>query len=245
MHYLIHIYRGSPDHQHWDTFSLEAKGGTTIISALMEIERHPVTVEGKQVSPIVWESSCLEEVCGSCSMVINGKPRQACSTQVSALLATSPEIHLSPLSKFPLIRDLIVDRSGMLENLQHAYAWVEEREQKGIGPPMLPHQQALIHALASCMSCGCCVEACPQVNPSTSFVGAAVIAQAHLFHTHPLNHAHRQERLHFLMKDHGLRHCGNAQNCVKVCPKQLPLTDSIAEMGRATTRQLVHDLFSF
>jgi succinate dehydrogenase / fumarate reductase iron-sulfur subunit len=92
------------------------------------------------------------------------------------------------------------------------------------------------------MSCGCCLEACPQfqVEPDekkwdTSFVGAHAISQARLFNLHATGAQLESERLDALMGPGGVADCGNAQNCVQVCPKHIPLTESIAAIGRATT----------
>jgi len=85
------------------------------------------------------------------------------------------------------------------------------------------------------MTCGCCVEACPQFSDKTSFIGPAAISQAILFNAHPTGSAERDDRLEVLAGPGGIADCGNSQNCVNVCPKEIPLTDSIAKAGRDTT----------
>jgi succinate dehydrogenase / fumarate reductase iron-sulfur subunit len=89
------------------------------------------------------------------------------------------------------------------------------------------------------MTCGCCLEACPQVNGGSSFIGPAAINQVRLFNLHPSGKMHAAERLETLMGEGGIEGCGKAQNCVVACPKEIPLVDSIAAMGRATTKQLL------
>jgi len=93
----------------WEEFELPWHSGMNVISSMMEIARNPVTRDGKPTTPITYDSNCLEEVCGSCAMLINGKARMACSALVDKL---EQPIRLEPLSKFPVIRDLAVDRSG-------------------------------------------------------------------------------------------------------------------------------------
>ena len=131
------------------------------------------------------------------------------------------------------IRDLAVDRSVLFENLKAVKAWVpiDGTYDLGAGPRMLPEEQEQAYPLSRCISCCCCMEACPQFNESTGFVGAATISQVRLFNTHPTGKALRTERLHALMGDGGIHECGYAQNCVEVCPKDIPLTRSIAEVG--------------
>jgi succinate dehydrogenase / fumarate reductase iron-sulfur subunit len=87
------------------------------------------------------------------------------------------------------------------------------------------------------------MEACPQFNDSTGFVGAATISQVRLFNTHPTGKSLKAERLTALMGDGGIQECGYAQNCVEVCPKDIPLTKSISEVGREVMKKAILDFF--
>jgi succinate dehydrogenase / fumarate reductase iron-sulfur subunit len=87
------------------------------------------------------------------------------------------------------------------------------------------------------------MEACPQFNESTGFVGAATISQVRLFNSHPTGKALKNERLDALMGDGGIQECGYAQNCVEVCPKDIPLTKSISEVGKDVMKKAVLDFF--
>ena len=71
---------------HWETFEIPYRRNLNVISALMDIRKNPVTVEGKQTTPPVWDMSCLEQVCGICTMVIDGTVRQSCSALIDDLL---------------------------------------------------------------------------------------------------------------------------------------------------------------
>ncbi|HEV8050886.1 MAG TPA: 2Fe-2S iron-sulfur cluster-binding protein, partial [Parachlamydiaceae bacterium] len=73
--FILKVYRGSPGNQYWEEFTLKRVPAANIISSLMEIQKNPFNKNGEKVAPVVWEQGCLEEVCGSCSMLINGKPR--------------------------------------------------------------------------------------------------------------------------------------------------------------------------
>lgn len=226
----------------WEEFSIPYRPGMNVIACLMEIQRQPVTRDGRRTSPPVWESNCLEEVCGACSMVINGRVRQACSALIDHL--TQPVV-LEPMSKFPLVRDLVVDRSRMFEALKRVRAWVpiDGTHALGPGPRVDPHGQQVAYAFARCMTCGCCLEACPQVNARSAFMGAFVFGQVRLFNMHPTGAMHADERLEAIMGPGGIADCGNAQNCAAVCPKEIPLTEAIAEVGRQTTRYMVRRFF--
>jgi succinate dehydrogenase / fumarate reductase iron-sulfur subunit len=87
------------------------------------------------------------------------------------------------------------------------------------------------------------MEACPQFNDNTGFVGAATISQVRLFNEHATGKALKTERLHALMGDGGIQECGYAQNCVEVCPKDIPLTKSISAVSGQVMKQAIKDLF--
>jgi succinate dehydrogenase / fumarate reductase iron-sulfur subunit len=225
----------------WEEFTVPRLPMMNVISILMEIQKKPVTGAGTATSPVAWDSHCLEEVCGACTMLVNGKVRQACSALVDKL--TEP-IQLAPMTKFPVVRDLIVDRSRMFGDLKKIKAWVpiQGTYDLGAGPRLTPSQQEVAYNLSLCMTCGCCLEVCPQINPKTSFIGPAAISQVRLFNIHPTGRNIAGERIESLMEPGGISDCGNAQNCVQVCPKDIPLTTSIGEMGRQVTVHAVKTL---
>ena len=227
---------------YWQEFTIPHKERLNIIACLQEIQRNPLTASGKTVSPVTWDCNCLEEVCGSCTMVINGKVRQACTALVDSLLQP---IILEPMSKFPVIRDLQVDRSRIFKNLKKAQAWIEidGTHDIGKGPIMSDKVRAQRYALSECMSCGCCLEACPQFSLSNKFMGAATFSQVRLFNLHPSGSMLKDERLESVMGEGGIADCGNAQVCVEVCPKNIPLTESIADIGKQTSLQILKNIF--
>ena len=213
-----------------------------VISALMEIRRNPVNAEGKKTTPVNWEMVCLEEVCGACSMVINGRPRQSCTALVDQF--TQP-IKLEPMKTFPVVRDLVVDRQFMFDSLKKIKAWVpiDGTYDLGEGPRMPERKRQWAYELSKCMTCGVCLEACPNVNDNSNFMGPALMSQVRLFNTHPTGAMNKDERLATIMGDGGIGECGNSQNCVVACPKGIPLTTSIAAMNRATSVQLFKNFF--
>src|SRR3984957_7997011 len=155
-----------PETRHWEEFEIAWQPQMNVISALMEIQKAPVTTEGKTVAPVVWECVCLAEVCGSCTMIINGKPRQSCPALVYQIAPNGETITLEPMTKFPLVRDLIVDRSRMFNDLKKVKAWIQldGSYELGPGPRQSQENQEEAYPLSRCMTCGCCLEACPQLN---------------------------------------------------------------------------------
>lgn len=259
---------GPGETSYWERHRVAYESDMNVISVLQKIATQAKTTEGRLVNPVAWDCNCLEEVCGACTMVINGRVRQACSALVDKLMQEdSAEIELRPMSKFPVVRDLMIDRGRMFQGLKRVKGWipVDGYYNAGAGPRVSNAEQQVAYPLSECMTCGCCVEACPQyskieiepragesdedwTNRKTAaydkgFVGAAAISQAVLFNTHPTGKMNAGERLDALMGEGGVHQCGNAQNCVAVCPKNIPLTESIARAGRALTVHAIKKIF--
>lgn len=234
---------GSNGNMTWEKFEIPYRPNMNVTSALMEIAANPVTTDGKETAPISYDSNCLEEICGSCSMLINGKARMACSALIDKF---EQPLKLEPLSKFPVIRDLQVDRSVLFENLKAVKAWVplDGTYDLGPGPRQNPQLQEELYPLSNCISCCICMEVCPQFNVATGFVGAATIAQAKLFNENPTGQVLKADRLRALMGEGGIQDCSYAQNCVNACPKELPLTRAISDVGRDVTIQAIKDFFT-
>lgn len=249
---------GEPSY--WERHTVGRENDMNVISVLQRIAAQARTSDGNPVAPVAWDCNCLEEVCGACTMLVNGRVRQACTALVDRLLEEQPgEIELRPMTKFPVVRDLVVDRSRLFRSLQKVKAWipVDGYHDMGPGPRQSPEEQQRAYPLSQCMSCGCCLEACPQylkvemeradgetdeqfakrqqAEYDRHFIGAHAISQVVLFNTHPTGALSAGERLDALTAEGGLQVCGNAQNCVAVCPKEIPLTTSIARAGRSTT----------
>ncbi|MCC7086489.1 MAG: succinate dehydrogenase iron-sulfur subunit, partial [Pirellulales bacterium] len=235
---------GPGQSSYWQRFRVPYERDMNVISVLQRIAAMATTIDGQKVAPVTWDCNCLEEVCGACTMVINGRVRQACSALVDRLLEVNPsDIELRPASKFPVVRDLMVDRGRLFQTLKRIKAWipVDGYFGHGPGPRISPETQQQVYPLSECMSCGCCLEACPQYSKievfrhegetdeqfaarkqakyNRGFVGAAAISQTMLFNMHPTGQMNANERLEGLMSEGGIQECGNAQNCVAVCPK--------------------------
>ena len=252
---------------YWERFEVPHEPNMNVISVLQKIAAQARSQDGRKVAPVAWDCSCLEEVCGSCTMLINGRTRMACSALVDRLLAEDAEIELRPMTKFPVVRDLVVDRGRLFRALERVKAWVpvDDSYDHGPGPRIAPEEQEDAYPLAECISCGCCTEACPQFTKievarrddesaedfekrrraafDRAFVGPHAISQAMLFNSHPTGRMIADERLEALTSEGGIQMCGNAQNCVAVCPKKIPLTRSIARAGRAATVWAIKKLF--
>jgi len=268
--FLVRVLRQDRpgEDSYWQTFRVRYELNMNCISVLQKIAENSETTDGGHVAPVAWECNCLEEVCGACTMVINGRVRQACRALVDQLLEAQPaDIELRPMTKFPVVRDLVVDRSRMFVVLEKIRAWlpVDSYLDMGPGARQSQEEQQLAYFFSKCMTCGCCLEACPQFLKieltreagetwtdfrhrlreanQRAFIGAHAIAQVELFNSNPVGKMTAAERLDALTAEGGVQVCGNAQNCVKVCPKEIPLTTAIARAGRAATAHTLRKWF--
>ena len=204
----------------------------------------PITVDERPTTPVVWDCSCREAMCGSCAMLIDGKAALACKTSV---LDCRRPIVLEPLSKFPIIRDLRVDRTRMFDELGRALCWVEI---DGIGDMLegdcvideASDEQGFVERMLGCVMCGLCLEACPQVNDRSKYAGSFVFAQVLALNRHPIGRIDSGTRLIHLAKRGGVSDCGAAHNCEAVCPRGIPLVEAGARIGWDVMK---HSLKSF
>jgi succinate dehydrogenase / fumarate reductase iron-sulfur subunit len=176
-------------------------------------------------------------------MLINGRTRQSCSALVDKL---EHPITLEPMSKFPLVRDLFVDRQRLFNDLKRVKAWVpiDGTYDLGPGPAISQQEQEKQYPLSRCIACGCCLEACPQYTPVNEFVGAAILSQVRRFNEHPIGKALKDQRLDTMMEEGGVADCSKAGNCVEVCPKEIPLLESIATVQRQAGVHAIKKFFS-
>lgn len=156
--------------------------------------------------PISWDCSCKQKKCGACAMLINGRPRLACDTRLSEF--PKGKIALAPLRKFPVVRDLTVDRSIIFENLKALGSWLEkdaENDDTGIS-----------YDASRCLQCGCCLEVCPNFYAGGKFFGtAALMSASRLIAEAPDD---EKKRLYDAYNGHFYNGCGKSLACRDICP---------------------------
>ncbi|MBR1747352.1 MAG: succinate dehydrogenase [Clostridia bacterium] len=193
----------------FQTFDYEPEPEDTVATALTRLNAtEDLTDEtGAPATPIAWECSCLQKKCGACAMIINGRPRLACDARLSEL---GKRITLKPLGKFPVVKDLIVDREILRANLKTLNLWLSKDAQ-------LPEKKTdLAYTAGRCLQCGCCLEVCPNFYPGGTFFGTSVVPVT----TRVLTETDKESRsaIAKAYDKHYYEGCGKSLACVNVCP---------------------------
>ncbi len=221
---------------YWELFKLSAKPESTVTDLLAMIAKRPVNSRGESSTPVVFDRACGVGSCGACSLLINGKLMPACQATVKELGGL---ITVEPMKKFPLVRDLSVDKSSIEENLRELKAWPSQT----FGGAW---EKSLMNAtpdhLSLCTSCGQCLEACPKYNDHSPYRGAAALTQAWRFGQND-HGASQYDRMTMMMESGGIEDCGSTQNCVKACPVGIPLTKILGQLSWETTKEAAKRFF--
>ena len=222
---IVKIKRqNAPDAQaYWQTFAYNGPKHVTV-SAVLDALNYTddlFDVEGNPAPRIRWECSCMQAMCGGCAMVINGVPALACATFVDTVKKDT--LVLEPLSKFPVVADLIVDRSIIYEQLIQAQAYLEQVAASSKG------QYKQQYSVAKCLKCGLCLEVCPNYRPGGEFFGAILANESYLIASQS---AEKTPRIVKEYKTHFGAGCSKALSCQSVCPMEIETITSIMKMNR-------------
>ena len=214
----------SPDASpYWEVFDYDGPEDNSVAGGLDHLNYNDdmVNAAGEKSTRISWECSCLQGVCGACAMVICGRPALACETFLKDLKGA--ELTIRPLQKFPVIRDLTVDRSSIQENLRATNVFIGEYR------PASAEDQAHQYAAAKCLKCGLCLEVCPNYGSGKSFFGAAFANDCYLVAARSRD---RAGQIRAAYAEHFGNACSKSLSCVEVCPVKIPTLASIAKMNR-------------
>ena len=208
---------------YWQSFEYKGEKHVTV-SAVLDALNYTddlFDIDGNPAPRIRWECSCMQAVCGGCAMVINGVPCLACATYADKF--KGDELVLEPLSKFPVVSDLIVDRSVIYENLVKAKAFLDD-----IAKASEKHHKQQ-YSVAKCLKCGLCLEVCPNYHPGGEFYGAILANESYLIASQSQE---KNSQITKEYKKHFGAGCSKALSCQKVCPIGIETITSIMRMNR-------------
>ena len=209
------------------TYEIEEADGMTLFIALNEIRE-------KQDPSLQFDFVCRAGICGSCGMMINGRPTLACRTLTKNL---QPEISLAPLPVFELIADLSVNTGKWMRDMsERLNAWVHMQEQevdlRRLEEKMEPELAEKIYELDRCIECGCCISGCGTLRMREDFVGAMGLNKIARFRLDPRDQRSDEDFYELIGDDDGVFGCMSLLACHDVCPKNLPLSTQIAFLRR-------------
>lgn len=244
IHITVKIKRqeGPGEKSYFQSFDCAGDGELTVADLLRSLNEQEEIKDasGEIADPVGWECSCLEKKCGACAMLINGRPALACGVFLK-IAASEPskrgfrkrgEVVLEPLSRFPVVRDLMVDRSSMFEMLNKMKLWLEEKDWAGFN-----RDEKLEFSSGQCLMCGCCLEVCPNFIADGGFGGAAAMNAAFKMLGQQTRDSHFHEMAAEYRK-HFFNGCGQSFSCQAVCPAKLPLDEIQARANNYAARKL-------
>jgi fumarate reductase iron-sulfur subunit len=208
-------------------YEIEEAEGMTLFIALNEIRE-------QQDPSLQFDFVCRAGICGSCGMMIDGRPGLACRTLTKNL---GPEISLAPLPVFELIADLSVNTGKWMRDIsERLEAWLHMKEQEidlgRLEERMEPELAQKIYELDRCIECGCCIAGCGTVRMREDFVGAAGLNKIARFRLDPRDGRSDEDFYELIGDDNGVFGCMSLLGCHDMCPKNLPLATQIAFLRR-------------
>ncbi|MCD6433200.1 MAG: fumarate reductase iron-sulfur subunit [Sulfurimonas sp.] len=227
----ISILRFDPhdpeDFPHMETFEVKEADGMTLFVALNEIREH-------HDNSLKFDFVCRAGICGSCSMLVNGKPTLACRTLTSKL---GENISLAPLPLFELIGDLSIYTGKWMRGLnERLETWIHNKEEEldidKLEQRMEPELADKIYEVDRCVECGCCVAGCGTIQMRPDFAGAVGLNKIARYHIDPRDKRTDEEYYELIGDEDGVFGCMTLLGCEDVCPKDLPLQSKIAYLRR-------------
>jgi succinate dehydrogenase / fumarate reductase iron-sulfur subunit len=212
-----------------ETFGYDGPAHVSVLHVLEWINDHPGSRTSTADAPfeaIAYECSCEQGLCGACAMVVNDTPTLACQAFVDEV-ARDGLVEVGPLTKFPLVRDLVVDRSALEEAMIESHAWLEGDAK--VTPRLAVHQ----YQAGLCLACGCCLEACPNYAPGDLFCGAAGAVGLMGTVTKEPDDAHRED-MRRAYQERFFSVCSKNGACERACPAGLPTMTLVSQANRAS-----------
>ncbi len=195
----------------------------TLSGVLLKLSEENITEKDPEheYRPLFWEHSCLQKKCGACAMVINGEPGMACDTFLNDI--EEDIIEVEPLRKFPVIKDLYVDRSFMTESLKDLEVWLNEEA--------LNTGEKIVYEASRCIQCGLCLEICPNYCVDGIFRGMAAMTQLSFVMAKMKKEEGKEMRKNY--RKYVYEGCGKSLACRNVCPAGVDIENLLVRSNAA------------
>ena len=223
----VEVWRGTKAGR-FQTFQVPRRANQTVLDVVTEIQR-------EQDATLAYRFACRVGMCGSCAMVVNGRPRWTCRTRVAAALGDDAVLRLEPLRTFTVVRDLAVDMRDFFDKWRDAKAYfepgAEPKDDFAVVPPASPQRQAADAGIAG-IGCGICHSACDVVAWDRDYLGPAALNRSWTL-VNDVRDRGNAARIDAVSAGSGCHQCHTHMNCTQFCPKALAPTYAIAGLKRA------------
>jgi len=234
----FHVTRYNPEKDrapYIQTYTVPVREGMTVLDGLHYIKENLDT-------SLAWRYSCRMGVCGSCGMLLNGRPTLACNTQILHIAST--DLTVGPLPNFDVIRDLVPDLSSMLDKHRAILPHVLRSDEADINDPrgefyQLPEELEAYLQFTYCIKCGCCMAACPTLATDVRYLGPMPLGQAQRYNTDTRDDG-RPKRNTVTDSGHGAFRCHYAGECSRACPKGVDPAKAIQHLKRQLVLDYLH-----
>jgi len=227
----VEVWRGAAS-GHFQTFEVPRRENQTVLDVVTEIQR-------AQDATLSYRFACRVGMCGSCAMIVNGRPRWTCRTRVATVIGDGDALKLEPLRNFEVVKDLAVDMAAFFDKWRDAKGYFESgprpAEDFAVVPPASPQRQAANEGI-ECIGCGVCYSACDVVAWDKDYLGPAALNRAWTLVNDVRDRA-QAARMDAVSRASGCQACHTHMNCTSFCPKHIAPTYSIAGLKRAMMRR--------
>jgi fumarate reductase iron-sulfur subunit len=219
----IEVLRYRPEQEDapaWQRYSVAYDRDMSVLQALQQ-------VKDEQDGTLSFRWSCRMAICGSCGVMVDGKPALGCKTFLRDLLPGP--VRIEPLAHFPIARDLVVDIGGFIEKLEGVKPWLVPKEPRTLAQGeylQSPRELEQIEQYSSCINCLLCYSACPQFGLNPDFTGPAALALLHRYNADSRDGG-RAQRMEVLNAEEGVWSCTAVGYCSEVCPKHVDPANAV------------------
>ena len=208
-------------------FDVPVREGMTVLDGLHYIKDN-------LDSTLVWRYSCRMGICGSCGMLLNGRPGLACNTQVLHIAETN--LTVGPLPNFEIIRDLVPALRSMFDKHRTIKPYILRADEAELNDPagefyQSPEELESYLQFTYCIKCGCCMAACPTLATDARYLGPMPLTAGRRYNTDTRDEG-RRERNEITGGPIGAFRCHYAGECSRACPKGVDPAKAIQLMKR-------------
>ena len=222
----VEVWRGAQTGR-FQTFAVARRTSQTVLDVVTEIQR-------EQDPTLAYRFACRVGMCGSCAMVVNGRPRWTCRTRVREVVGADDRLRLEPLRNFPVVKDLAVEMKAFFDKWQDASGYFdagpEPAKDFAVVPPASA-QRMVADAGIECIGCGICHSACDVVAWDDAYLGPAALNRAWTL-ANDVRDQGQAARMTAVAGSAGCHACHTHMSCTAFCPKGIAPTYSIAGLKR-------------